>query len=250
MIEPFTDTTADLSASDAYDVQYRIDDARRARGWRTVGRKVGFTNRGVWDRYGVDRPMWAHVWDRTLHDAPEGTATIDLTAFVQPRIEPEIAFGVTSTPPETDDPEELLEHVAWMAASFEIVQCLFPGWKFRAFDSTAAFGLHGALVVGPRIPISRTNRGALAEALAGFPAILSRDGGEVATGAGANVLGSPVNALGHFVRLLGGQPLSPRLVAGEVVTTGTLTDAQPIKPGERWTSDYGGLVPGLDVVFT
>jgi 2-oxo-3-hexenedioate decarboxylase len=250
MIEPFTDTMSDFDGTGAYEVQYLIDVERRRRGWRPAGRKVGFTNRALWDRYGVDGPMWAHVWDRTVTDAPEGTATIDLTPFVQPRIEPEIAFGIASTPPVTDDPEELLGHVEWMAASFEIVQCLFPGWKFRAPDSTAAFGLHGALVAGRRVPIPRANRAAIAAALATFPATLSRDGVEVATGAGANVLGSPVNALGHFVRLLAAQPKSPRLVAGEVVTTGTLTDAQPIESGERWTSDYGGLgVPGLDVVF-
>ena len=34
------------------------------------------------------------------------------------------------------------------------------------------------------------------------------------------------------------------LAAGEIVTTGTLTDAWPIAPGETWESDYGDLPVG------
>ena len=30
-----------------------------------VGRKIGFTNRGIWPLYGVDAPMWAPLFDRT-----------------------------------------------------------------------------------------------------------------------------------------------------------------------------------------
>jgi 2-keto-4-pentenoate hydratase len=38
----------------------------------------------------------------------------------------------------------------------------------------------------------------------------------------------------------------PPLGAGEIVTTGTITDAWPIAPDERWSSDYGGL--GVDAL--
>ena len=39
----------------------RVRALREARGERPVGRKIGFSNRGLWERYGVDRPMWNHV---------------------------------------------------------------------------------------------------------------------------------------------------------------------------------------------
>jgi 2-keto-4-pentenoate hydratase len=32
---------------------------RRAGNWR--GRKIGFTNRTIWERYGVHEPMWGAV---------------------------------------------------------------------------------------------------------------------------------------------------------------------------------------------
>ena len=68
---------------------------------------------------------------------------------------------------------------------------------------------------------------------------------------GANVLDSPALALGHLARLLAGQPETPPLAAGEIVTTGTITDAWPVSPGEIWSSDYGALgLSGLTLRFT
>jgi len=75
---------------------------------------------------------------------------------------------------------------------------------------------------------------------------LSRGGELIDRGVGANVLGSPLLALGYLLDLLKGQPLA----AGEIVTTGVLTDAHPVAPGERWSTRFSGLpLPGLAVEF-
>jgi 2-keto-4-pentenoate hydratase len=132
---------------------------------QSVGRKIGFTNRTIWPRYGVFQPMWAHVWSHTVHFADAGQAILPLRGLVQPRIEPEIVFKLAGPLPLTDDPVVLLRAVDWMAPSFEIVQSHFPDWKFKAADCTAAFGLHGALVIGTPVPVTAANRTALASAL-------------------------------------------------------------------------------------
>ena len=160
-------------------------------------------------------------------------------------------FGLGASLLATDDAEEILSSVEWMAAGFEIVQCPFPGWRFAAADCTAAFGLHGALVVGTPVAVDSHARTAIAKTLATFTATLSRDGSVVEQGTGANVLGSPALALGYLARTVAEQPQLAPPTRGQVVTTGTLTDALPVKPGERWTSDYDALgVDGLAVTFT
>ena len=69
-------------------------------------------------------------------------------------------------------------------------------------------------------------------------------------GVGANVLDSPALALGYLARVLSEQPQAPKLAAGEIVTTGTITDAWPVEAGETWTSDYGTLgLKGLTLTF-
>src|SRR5690606_28720592 len=109
----------------------------QAQGWQPVGRKIGFTNRGIWARYGVDRPMWSHVWDRTLTWARAGRASLSLRGFMEPRIEPEVVFRLARPLPAGDDPEALLAACEWMAPGFEIVHSVFPGWRFTAADCTA-----------------------------------------------------------------------------------------------------------------
>ena len=249
-LSPVTDSDAAFDLAAAYDVLGRITRRRVQQGWTMVGRKIGFTNRTIWDRYGVTAPMWAPVWDRTLITASGGEATIDLSSFVQPRIEPEVVFKLRGPVPVTGDEAEILAAVEWMAPGFEIVQCHFPGWKFKLPDSAASFGLHAGLVVGSPVPIDADNRGAVADELSRFTATLQRNGVVVDRGVGANVLGSPALALAHLAEVVAAQPAQPQLGPGEMVTTGTVTDAWPVDPGQRWQSDYGelGLEP-LTVTF-
>src|SRR5262252_10814060 len=77
---------------EGYAVAAEILRLRRARGERTLGRKIGFTNRNIWPEYGATAPIWAHVYDTTLIHAADNRATVPLSGSVQPRLEPEIAF--------------------------------------------------------------------------------------------------------------------------------------------------------------
>lgn len=249
-LPPITASTPDFSVADGYAVLHDIETRRRAQGWTAVGRKIGFTNRTIWPRYGVYQPMWAHVWTHTVHVARDGKAALPLNGLVQPRIEPEVVFKLKGPVPLTDDAAAVLACVEWMAPGFEIVQSHFPDWKFAAADCTAAFGLHGALVIGTPLAVTDANRTTLATALPAFELTLSRGDIVIDRGVGANVLGSPAHALVHLARLLADQPQAPKLAAGEIITTGTVTDAWPVAAGEVWSSDYGTLgIKGLALSF-
>lgn len=230
-----------FTVAEAYAVLADLHARRVARGWTPVGRKVGFTNTSLWRRYGVDRPMWSHVWDRTRVVPADGVATFALAGLMEPRIEPEIVVGLAAPLPAGDAPAALLRSVAWIAPGFEIVQSPYPGWSFTAADVAAAYGLHGRLAVGTPLPVDDANRAALAGELARFAVALHRGDALVDTGGGARVLGSPLAALAHLRDLLATQPWAPPLAAGEIVTTGTLTDAHPVRPGEAWHADFGTL---------
>ena len=251
-IPPISSADASFDIPAAYEVLREIENRRRiVQGWRPVGRKIGFTNTTIWSRYGVYQPMWAHVWTHSVHYAKDGHATLELGPFVQPRIEPEVVFRLRTAVVPTSDPAAALRCVDWIAPGFELVQCHFPDWKFTAADCTAAFGLHGALVVGTPIPVTDRNRPALAAALPTFALTLRRGRAVVDRGVGANVLGGPAHALAHLSRVLSGQPQFPPLAGGEVITTGTVTDAWPVAAGQTWVSDYGKLgIGGVTLSFS
>jgi 2-oxo-3-hexenedioate decarboxylase len=250
MLAPLTRRHRDFDVTAAYAVRGEIDARRRAQGWRSAGRKIGFTNRTLWPRYDIWDPLWAHVWAHTVRfTGPR--ATLKLEAMVQPRIEPEVVFRLKAPVPPSADARQVLRCVEWLAPGFEIVQSHFPDWKFAAPDCTAAFGLHAALLVGTPVEVTDANRDALAEALPRFRLTLSQADTLVDRGTGSDVLDSPALALVHLARVLATQPQFAPLTAGEVITTGSLTDAWPVRPGETWTSDYGELgIGGLTATFS
>jgi len=174
-----------------YAAARELHRRRLAEGWKPLGRKIGFTNRSIWPRYGVHQPIWGTVYDRTLVRVRENRAAVTLAGIPHPRIEPEICFKLASAPPRSSDPEPLLAAIEWVAHAIEIVQCDDPAWQVTLDGSTAQNGLHARLIKE-----------------------------------------------------------SPPLAAGEIVITGTLTDAHPVAPGETWRTEISGLPLGdLELSF-
>jgi 2-oxo-3-hexenedioate decarboxylase len=172
-----------------------------------------------------------------------------IAGLVEPRIEPEIAFGIAALPHPDMDERELIACVDAAAHGVEIVQSVFPGWRFKAADTVAAFALHGCYRHGPFVPIAPAERPCWLEMLAGFEIALFKDGAEADRGIAGNVLGGgPLAALRHLVRGVIDFPAGYKLGVGDIVTTGTVTRAFPVKPGERWRTKVLGLpLPGLDL---
>ena len=54
---PFSARYPGLTADEGYAAARALHAHRLALGWRPVGRKIGFTNRTIWERYGVHEPI-------------------------------------------------------------------------------------------------------------------------------------------------------------------------------------------------
>lgn len=234
---------------EAYDVAARVRDVRRARGETPIGRKIGFTNRAVWGGYGISGPIWNYMFDSTVHDLAATDAVFALARLSEPRIEPEIVLHLASVPRPEMDEAELIECVDWIAHGFEIVSSIFPGWAFTAADAVAAYGVHSALLLGDRHSISG-NRRRWAEKISNFTVEMNSDDGITRHGRAQNVLGGPLKALRFLVEELARHPRSEPLAPGELVTTGTLTEAMPAVVDQSWSTDLGGIdIQGQRVSF-
>jgi 2-keto-4-pentenoate hydratase len=248
-IRPFSSRPGGLSVDDAYRVTPLLRRMYEAGGAKILGRKIGFTNPTIWAQYGVYAPIWGYVFDRSLHDLAS-VETLPLAPFPEPRIEPEIVFGLAAAPTAQMDEAALSSCIAWVALGFEIVQSIFPDWKFSAADTIAANGVHGALLIGPR-RLFAPRAAEWQRTLTTFQIDLSCDGRVVDRGDAENVLGGPLSALRHLVGLLASDPLNPPLAAGEIVCTGTLTKAMPVAAGETWTATPSGIaLDGIRLGFS
>lgn len=243
--------------AEAERIQAGINALRLARGDVPAGYKIGFTNRSIWPLYGVFQPIWAPVWRAGIVDLSPDPANAGVGAgtgaggwfdargrlaidrFCQPRLEPEIVVGLRAAPTSAA-PEALAATIDWVAHGFEIVHSVWPDWRFSAAESFAGQALHGLLLIGPRRRVA-ARHGAAAALVAALSAVrleLSEGGRPVAAGDGTAVLDGPVQALSHLVAALierrSDTAAAFTLGAGSIVTTGTLTDAQPLLPGQRW----------------
>lgn len=234
-------SVSDFDIEAGYKIGTAVDKALRQVGWRHAGRKIGFTNVAAWEEFQLSSPIWAYVYDRTVIDVDLGIPEILVSDLTAPRIEPEIVFGVNEQIVDAvSDPGALAAAIDWVAPGFEIVDCHFANWQFTVADIIADFGAHARLVVGSRQVVLDQDRDSLRQALAEATVELRYNGDIVSAGVGSNTLGSPLSALGHLCDTLTPQPWAKPIIAGEIITTGSLTDFPSVEAGQRWTATFTG----------
>ena len=238
----------DFNLSAAYAVESEIVRLRRAEGRTIVGRKVGYANKAVWRALKLETLVWAHMYDDTVHYASGNEATLAVDRMCSPKIEPEIVFKVGRPIGGTHDAADVLSAVEWIALGFELIDCVYADWKFQPADFVASLGLHAALVVGQPVPVASADIPTLVDQLAQFTLQLSRNGVVEQEGAGKNSLRSPALCLGELAAAISRRTPDEMLTAGELVSSGTLTESRAIAAGEMWTATVNGIdLPPLTV---
>ncbi len=218
-----------ITMPEGYQIGEAFARERLAAGWHRVGWKLGFTNQSQWAMLGLDQPFHSPVYSETL-----AADRIDFDGLVQPRIEPEIVLGLAHDLEQGSELDAIAAAVAWVAVGLEVVHCHFEGWKMSPAEAVADAGLHAALAIGPRRKVPPDE----VRGLSAYECDLLCNGKPVSRGRGRDVLGGPLEALGWLLR-----GLPSGLPGGEIITTGTLSRAEPVLRGQRWT--HRALQPRL-----
>jgi len=238
-----------IDLDSAYAVERALVERRRATGHTVVGLKVGYANRAMWRALKLETVVWASMYDDTVRFADGGSAELSIAKMTAPKIEPEVVFKLRHTPAgDLADPAVVLSAVEWIALGFEVIDSVYQDWKFQPVDFVASYGLHAALIVGEPHPVRAEDIPQLAEQLGSFKVSLFKDYEPVAEGAGRNSLKSPALCLGELTSALARRPGSGALGAGDLISSGTLTEAQLLAPGQTWRAVAEGLpVPVISV---
>jgi 2-keto-4-pentenoate hydratase len=161
-------------------------------------------------------------------------AAVARTDFIAPKVEAEIVFRLDAPlegPGVTRD--DAVAAVAEVMPGLEIVDSRIEDWRIRIADTVADMASIGAVVLGraQRVPEGVDLR------LTGL--VFRRDGEVIATGAGAAALGDPYAVVAWLANTLGehGVPLEP----GQLIMTGALHAAVPMRPGDTFTAEFDRL---------
>jgi 2-keto-4-pentenoate hydratase len=215
----------------AYAVQAAWVASQIVAGDSLAGRKIGLTNPAVQAQLGVDQPDFGTLL--ATMGCPPGSP-IDTGRLLQPRIEAEVAFVLAR---DLDapyiEPEDVLAATESVVAALEIVDSRIANWDISIVDTVADNASSGLFTLGPE----RRAPGGLG--LAACPMSLWRGEDEVSAGSGAACLGHPAVAVAWLAATARsyGQPLR----SGEIVLSGALGPMVPVRAGDRFTAEIGGL---------
>ena len=229
--EPIITEWPDADLGDAYAIQQATVAAWVGGGDVVRGHKVGLASAAMQRQMGVRQPDFGHLTASMFFAEESG---VPAEAFIQPRIEPEVAFVLGS---DLSGPgvtvADALRAVDFVVPALEIVDSRIRDWRISIVDTVADNASSGGLVLGDR-PSSVRGLD-----LRGLGCVLYDDGEVAATGAGGAVLGSPILAVAWLANTLGA--LGVTLEAGHVVLPGSMTRAIPFRAGATVHASMAGL---------
>lgn len=175
-----------LDIGDAYAVQSAVLARRTARGERLTGVKLGFTSKAKMAQTGVSEVILGRLTDAMRVD--DG-ADVDLSRFIHPRIEPEIAFRLSRDVEPDDLTADIESCVDGVAPALEIIDSRYRDFRFTHVDVVADNTSAAGYVIGTWHPVQDlTNR-----------AVRLLSGRTELVGSTSAILGAPVRAL-HALR--------------------------------------------------
>ncbi|MBI1376480.1 MAG: 4-oxalocrotonate decarboxylase [Frankiales bacterium] len=221
----------ELDEDTALLVQEAVVRARVEAGHAVVGAKLGLTSAAKQRQMKVDRPLYGWL---TADMALDTGAALHCERFIQPRVEPEIAFllGRDLEGPDVTAAQVLAATEACFGA-IDVLDSRYAGYSFTFDDvtadnaSSAGFVLGGTALDPYGIDLRLTG------------CVLERNGELVSTAAGAAVMGHPATAVAWLVRALARRDQG--LEAGHVVMAGGMTEAIPVAPGDTVVARFDRL---------
>jgi 2-oxo-3-hexenedioate decarboxylase len=230
-LSPFTDEHPDLDVRTAYDAQWAGIEARVAAGERVVAAKLGLTSKAKQRVMNVDAPLYGWVTDRML--LPYGEP-VELSRFIHPRVEPEIAFLLARPVAAPATVTSVLAATEAVFAAVDVLDSRYENFRFKLPDVVADNASAAGFLLGPKaVPPAEL------EDLRLLGCVLRVNGDVVATAAGAAVMGHPAASVAWLVNRLAerGQALE----AGMLVFSGGLTEPVPLQVGTSVTAEIDQL---------
>jgi 2-oxo-3-hexenedioate decarboxylase len=230
-LTPFTDEHPDLDTDTAYDAQWAGIQAKLAAGEQLVGAKLGLTSRVKQRVMNVDAPLYGWVTSSMLADYG---APVDLSRFIHPRVEPEIAFLLGRDVATPATVTSVLRATEAVFAAIDVLDSRYENFRFTLPDVVADNASAGLFLIGPTaVPPDRAGDLRLTGC------VLRTNGQVVATAAGAATMGHPAAAVAWLANRLVAQKQTLR--AGQLIFSGGLTEPVPLRAGVSVSAEFDGL---------
>ncbi len=209
--------TNKMSLKGAYEIQRESIALRVQRGETITGFKLGFTSKAKMEQMGVHDLIWGILTDEM--EIRQGE-TVNLSRWIHPRVEPEIAFRVSKDITRELTLKELPEYIDMMAPALEIIDSRYENFKFSLEDVVADNCSSTGYVIGDWKPLSTPVSDLKMELIVNNVVVESASS--------AAILDNPLQSVVELSRLASQAGLTVK--KGQYILAGAATAAVFLKP--------------------
>lgn len=239
-IAPLTETEPGIDIPAAYAVQRELLARHEAAGRVLGGRKIGLTSLAIQRQLDVSEPDFGFILDSHVFTSG-ARLSISKHRMIAPRLEAELAFvldrelagpGVTKA--------QVMAATSRVLPVYEVLDSRIADWKIRLPDTVADnASCYGAVIGHGGVAPDGID-------LSTIGLVIERDGEQLATAAGAAVMGHPARAVAWLANTLG--EYGESIPAGQPILSGSFTAALDAVPG-TYVARFGERLGSVEVTI-
>jgi len=218
----------ELSIKGAYEIQVASIDQRLDRGEELLGYKMGFTSKAKMEQMGVHELIWGRL---TSNMELKDGDTLELSKYVHPRAEPEVAFRISQDISRELTEKDIPNYVDAVCVALEIIDSRYKNFKFSLEDVIADNCSSTGYVLGKWL--SAENK------FDSLSISLQVNGEKVQSGSTNDILGNPWNSFLEATRIFKREGIE--LKKGMVLLAGAATPAVFLNSGDEVKATCHGM---------
>ena len=230
-IRPLTEMYVGLTPDDSYRIQLAQIEAKKQQGAQVKGFKIGLTSKAMQEMLGIHTPDYGFILNSMVYD--ENTP-IDPSAYIQPKVEFELAFYFKKTLQGTVTLEDVIEAVDYVVPSIELIDSRIEDWNIRFEDTIADNGSSAGAILG-----ATKTKLADIEDISTVQMKAYKNGELFDEATSAAVLGNPLKAVVWLANAIHEYGIT--IQAGTFVLSGAVSKAVPFVAGDQFEADFGPL---------
>ncbi len=227
----------EMTVDDAYAIQKEWMEIKKDEGRKVAGYKIGLTSRAMQKSMSINEPDYGTLLDDMVFE--EGTE-IDADAFLDPRIEVELAFYLNKPLfGENLSIIDVLNATDYVVPALELIAArtfrVDPETSYkRTVRDTISDNAANAGIITGGLPVRPDDID-----LRYIPALLFRNGVIEESGVSAAVLNHPAKGIAWLAKKYFPHGIS--LEPGQVILAGSFTRPVPVRKGDTFSVDFGPL---------
>ena len=231
-IPTLTSLHPQMTMEDAYSIQKKWVEMKKAIGRKVVGHKVGLTSKVMQEAFGIDEPDFGVLLDDMIFNSGD---VLQIEKFNEPRIEVELAFVFKDDLDlENTSHDSILSATKYVLPAMELIDFRTngngPEHKRTVKDTIADNAANAAVILGEKaIPISAE--------LDIIRATLFKNGEKVTEGVASAILGHPLNSMAWLLNKY--KSIGRSIEKDQLVLAGSFTAPISVQRGDEVVADFG-----------